>query len=65
HIQLRVSQAVSGTLRVRAQGLELWSRPVSALPERRLLIPIKDLHLPEHFDQLDICIDQAVPQQEK
>ncbi|NMY71720.1 pyridine nucleotide-disulfide oxidoreductase, partial [Pseudomonas sp. WS 5414] len=57
HIQLRVSRAVSGTLRVRAQGLDLWSRPVSALPERRLLIPLKELQLPEHLDQLDICID--------
>ncbi len=57
HIQLRVSQAVSGTLRVRAQGKDLWSRPVSALPERRLLIPLKELQLPEHIDQLDICIE--------
>lgn len=57
HIQLRVSQAASGTLRVRAQGKDLWSRPVSALPERRLLIPLKELQLPEHIDQLDICIE--------
>lgn len=57
HLQLRVSRAVSGTLRVSAQGKELWSRPVSALPERRLLIPLKELQLPAHIDQLDICID--------
>ncbi|MCO7610188.1 NAD(P)/FAD-dependent oxidoreductase [Pseudomonas chlororaphis] len=57
HIQLRVGQAVSGTLRVRAHGKDLWSRPVSALPERRLLIPLKELTLPGHIDQLDICID--------
>ncbi|NBF05751.1 FAD-dependent oxidoreductase [Pseudomonas sp. Fl5BN2] len=57
HIQLRVSQAVSGTLRVRAHGKDLWSQPVSALPERRLLIPLKALKLPEHIDQLDICIE--------
>lgn len=57
HIQLRVSQAVSGTLRVRAHGKDLWSQPVSALPEHRLLIPLKALKLPEHIDQLDICIE--------
>ena len=58
HIQLRVSQAVSGTLRVRtSNGQELWSHQVSSLPERRLLIPLKALAIPLDAERLDISID--------
>lgn len=57
HLQLRVSTPASGTLRVLANGKELWSRRVDVLPERRLLIPLDALHLPADIERLDVCID--------
>jgi thioredoxin reductase len=43
HVQLRVTGAGTGTLTARSEGRTLWQRRMSVLPERRILIPLKDL----------------------
>ena len=40
NIQLRVTRPVEGRLGLSIDGTELWSRPLSALPERRLSVPV-------------------------
>jgi len=54
HLQMRVSRAAKGRLVVRADGEELWSRPSSSLPERRILIPIASLNVPKGVQQLEV-----------
>jgi thioredoxin reductase len=39
HLKARVSREVRGRLRVTADGREVWSRHVHALPERRISLP--------------------------
>lgn len=39
-LQLRVTRPVRGTLSIEADGRTLGARPISALPERRLLVPL-------------------------
>lgn len=59
HLQLRVSQATRGRLRVRADGREVWSRTASALPERRILVPIAALNLPHGVQRIEVdLVDQ-------
>jgi hypothetical protein len=43
HLQLRVKRAARGTLSLVVDGHPVWSQKISALPERRLLIPIERL----------------------
>ncbi|MBH3425092.1 MULTISPECIES: NAD(P)/FAD-dependent oxidoreductase [Pseudomonas] len=54
HLQLRVSRGVKGRLVVRADGEEIWARAGSSLPERRILIPIASLNLPQGVQQLEV-----------
>jgi thioredoxin reductase len=54
HLQLRVGKAARGRLVVRADGQELWSRAASYLPERRILVPIAGLKVPEGVRHLEI-----------
>lgn len=54
HLQMRVSRAAKGRLVVRADGKELWSRASSSLPERRILIPIAQLKVPQGVKQLEV-----------
>jgi hypothetical protein len=54
HLQLRVSRGVKGRLVVRADGQEIWARAGSSLPERRILIPIASLKLPQGVQQLEV-----------
>ncbi|NWA28173.1 FAD-dependent oxidoreductase [Pseudomonas gingeri] len=54
HLQLRVSQATEGEIVVRADGQEVWSRKSSSLPERRILIPIASLNLPQNTQQIEV-----------
>ena len=42
-IQLRVTRPVEGRLGLRIDGTELWSKPLSAVPERRLSVPVSML----------------------
>ena len=39
HLQLRVSKAIEGTMSLAVEGEPIWRRRMSALPERRLLVP--------------------------
>jgi thioredoxin reductase len=43
HLQLRVKRAARGTLSLVVDGHPVWSQKISALPERRLLIPFERL----------------------
>ncbi|MDY7533055.1 NAD(P)/FAD-dependent oxidoreductase [Pseudomonas sp. Bout1] len=54
HLQLRVNKAVRGRLVVRADGQALWSRSACYLPERRILIPIAGLNVPQGVQQLEV-----------
>jgi thioredoxin reductase len=54
HLQLRVARATSGRLVVKADGKEIWSGMRTCLPERRLLIPIKSLSIPQGTQQLEV-----------
>ncbi|NMX66931.1 FAD-dependent oxidoreductase [Pseudomonas sp. WS 5111] len=54
HLQLRVNRGVKGRLVVRADGQEIWARAGSSLPERRILIPIASLKLPQGVQQLEV-----------
>lgn len=56
HLQIRVSRAVNGRLVVRANGKELWSRSCRSLPERRILIPIAHLKVPQGVQQLEVDV---------
>lgn len=58
HLQLRVTRAVSGRLRLRAGNRSLWEAPVSALPERRMLVPIAGL---SHDAATDEFVVEIVP----
>jgi len=42
-LQFRVTRPVKGRLSLRIDGKELWSKPLSALPERRLTLPVSML----------------------
>ena len=53
-VQLRVAHAIAGTLAATAGGATLWQRRRSALPERRLLIPLDALGPPEDAGELVI-----------
>ncbi|MCB8881759.1 FAD-dependent oxidoreductase [Acidisoma cellulosilytica] len=44
-LELRVAQGVTGRLRLRHGDVTLYERPLTALPERRILIPIGALDL--------------------
>ena len=43
NIQIRVTRPVKGRLSLRVGGAEMWSRPLSALPERRIKLSISAL----------------------
>jgi hypothetical protein len=42
-MKARVQHRAKGTLRLLANGQELWSRRMTALPERRLSLPVDRL----------------------
>lgn len=54
NLQMRVSRATHGRLLITADGKELWSRTTSALPERRILVPIASLNVPKGVQQIEV-----------
>jgi thioredoxin reductase len=54
HLQLRVDRPVTGKLDLLANGVPIWRRSTAALPERRLLVPLADIHLPPATRRLEI-----------
>ncbi|WP_322012723.1 FAD-dependent oxidoreductase [Paraburkholderia sp. J12] len=55
-LQVRVTRAVDGVLEVRAGARVLWQQPVSALPERRMLVPLAGLAVPPGTDTLHVAV---------
>lgn len=56
HLQLRVNQAVKGRLVLRDGETVVWSKRLSALPERRLLVPLHDAVAKVRGDRLILSI---------
>lgn len=54
YLQMRVNLATRGRLLITADGKELWSRTTSALPERRILVPIASLNVPKGVQQIEV-----------
>ncbi|MCX2887288.1 MULTISPECIES: NAD(P)/FAD-dependent oxidoreductase [Pseudomonas] len=54
NLQMRVNRAARGRLLITADGKELWSRTTSALPERRILVPIASLNVPKGVQQIEV-----------
>lgn len=57
HLQIRVASPQRGTLVVSADGRRLWNRRVCLLPERRCLIALDQLHLPEDVQTIQVQIE--------
>lgn len=55
-LQLRVDQKVRGRLTIRAGERVIWSKRLSALPERRILVPLRELTLPADAQRIDISV---------
>ncbi len=58
YLQVRVDREALGTLSLTAGGRSLWKKSMSLLPERRLLIPLNQLEIPECTDTLRIAVQQ-------
>ncbi|AIO36480.1 FAD binding domain protein [Burkholderia cenocepacia] len=56
YLQVRVDHEAHGTLSLTAGGRSLWKKNISLLPERRLLIPLSQLEIPENTDTLRIAV---------
>lgn len=54
HIQVRVAQAAEGKLVLSAGGHRLWQKSMVTLPERRILIPLSELNIPDETEILHI-----------
>src|SRR5581483_1624024 len=54
----RVARAVSGTLTVRVEGKTVWSRRISALPERRIAWPVAASAL-QGARQITVALEEA------
>lgn len=58
-LQLRVTHAVRGRLRIDADGRNVWSRTLACLPERRLTVPLAALAFAPGTMRLDVHFDVA------
>lgn len=59
HIQLRFQECARGRLRVLQNGKDLWSRYLTARPERRVLIPLPGLHPDPNGGPIDINFEKT------
>jgi len=41
HLQLRVNAPARGRLVIALDGRDVWSQKIAALPERRILVPLR------------------------
>jgi thioredoxin reductase len=55
-LQLRVDHKVRGVLTIRTGEQVIWSKRLTALPERRILVPIRELALPAGAGQIEISL---------
>jgi len=56
-LQLRVTDAVTADLRVTAGNRHLWMRRLSTRPERRVLVPLKDIRVPDEASELMVAFE--------
>ena len=56
HLQLRVSKAVRGTLRLSVDGQSIWQHRTAVLPERRLLVPLNGLRISPRAQGVEISV---------
>ncbi|MFM0013543.1 NAD(P)/FAD-dependent oxidoreductase [Paraburkholderia sediminicola] len=56
YLQVRVDREARGTLSLTAGGKSLWKKNISLLPERRLLIPLNQIQVPENTETLRIAV---------
>ncbi|TKC91487.1 FAD-dependent oxidoreductase [Trinickia terrae] len=61
YLQVRVDHEARGTLSLTAGGKPLWEKNMSLLPERRLLIPLNELEIPDNTDTLRIAVQGQLP----
>jgi len=54
NIQLRVKTPVNGWLSIQSNNTEMYSKKISALPERRILIPMQILEKGKEIKDLKI-----------
>lgn len=57
-LQLRVTRPVRGRLTMSMDGAEVWSKPIRALPERRVLVPVSALPQ-EGQGRVEITVEEA------
>jgi NADPH-dependent 2,4-dienoyl-CoA reductase/sulfur reductase-like enzyme len=55
-LQLRVTRAFKGELVIRNGGEVIWQRAIDALPERRILVPLRELHVPFDIKTLHLTL---------
>jgi len=55
-LQLRVERPAKGMLVVEGNGEIIWQKNISALPERRILIPIAKLKIPKNVTSMTVKI---------
>ena len=56
HLQLRMLTQASGHLTIKADDKIIWQKRLSALPERRVLVPLSALNIPEACKALSITM---------
>lgn len=58
-LQLRVTRKTGGRLSVSAPGRTLWSQALRSLPQRRILVPLRKLLLPDDADRLTVSLSDS------
>ncbi|GLS17329.1 hypothetical protein GCM10007874_03440 [Labrys miyagiensis] len=56
-LQVRLSTKLQGTLRLSLKHNTIWSRAIDSAPERRILIPIAGIALPDEATDLTLSVD--------
>jgi hypothetical protein len=51
-----VTRAFKGELVIRNGGEVIWQRAIDALPERRILVPLRELHVPFDIKTLHLTL---------
>lgn len=58
-LQLRVGRATRGLLTVSALGRQIWRQRLRSLPQRRILVPLRQLALPDGASTLRIALSDS------
>lgn len=56
-LQIRLSAKLRGTLRLSFEDNTIWSHTIDSAPERRILIPIAGIALPDEATDLTLSVD--------